>query len=124
TWQMGVSLIASNGDSGLAMRALQRALGDRGFALWQKKPEKAWIEGFPDGKSYVRRLAVKHRYSCPILGDDLAILMRQGNLALAQAFYRQERFQEASDLYGKLMGDGAPTLALMRGYGLSLARLG
>lgn len=124
TWQMGVSLIASNGDSGLAMRALQKAIGPRGLALWEKQPERAWVEGFPETKSYVRRLAAKHRYVCPILGGDLTIVMRQGNLALAQAFYRQERFQEASELYGRLMGEGAPTLALMRGYGLSLARLG
>ena len=41
-----------------------------------------------------------------------------------QAFYRQERFQEAADLYAKLMQDGAPTPMLSRGYGLSLARQG
>ena len=50
--------------------------------------------------------------------------MRQGQLAMAQAFYRQDRFAEAADLYGKLLQDSPPTVLLLRGYGLSLARLG
>ena len=73
TWQMGVSLVASNADSGLAMRALQKALGERGLAMWAKHPERAWVEGFPEGRSYVRRLAAKQRYTCPILGSDLSV---------------------------------------------------
>jgi tetratricopeptide (TPR) repeat protein len=124
TLQMGVSIIAAGGDSGLALRALQRALGNRGLGIWQDRPERAWVEGFPEGRSYVRRLATRHRYVCPLLGGDLNILLRQGQLALAQAFYRQERFQEAADLYAKLLQDSPPTELLLRGYGLSLARLG
>jgi tetratricopeptide (TPR) repeat protein len=92
--------------------------------MWQTQPERAWVEGFPEGRSYVRRLASRYRYVCPLLGADLNILLRQGHLALAQAFYRQERFQEASDLYGKLLQDSPPTVMLLRGYGLALARLG
>ena len=84
------------------VRALQRALGGRGLGLWQQQPDKAWVEGFPEARSYVRRLANKHRYGCPLLGSDLNIILRQGQLALAQAFYRQERFQEAADVYAKL----------------------
>lgn len=123
-WQMGVSLMVSGGDSGMAMRALQRALSTRGLLMWQSQPERLWVEALPEGKSYVRRLATRHRYVCPLLGGDLNILLRQGQLALAQAFYRQERFQEAVDLYAKLLGDSPPTVLLLRGYGLALARLG
>jgi tetratricopeptide (TPR) repeat protein len=123
TMQMGMSLVAANGDSGLAMRALQRALGMRGLALWLPHPERAWIEAFPETKSYVRRLASRYAYTCPILGGDLNLIIRQGQLSLAQAYYRQNNFQEAADLYAKLMQDSAPTLGLLRGLGLSLARL-
>jgi tetratricopeptide (TPR) repeat protein len=123
TWQMGVSLVGSGGDSGLAMRALQRALGPRGLSLWLGSPQRAWVEAFPEGKSWVRRLAAKYRYVCPLLGGDLAVVIRQGQFALAQAFYRLERFQEAADLYGKLMQESPPTPLLLRNYGLALARL-
>jgi tetratricopeptide (TPR) repeat protein len=124
TLQMGVSIIAAGGDSGMALRALQRALGNRGLGMWQTQPERAWVEAFPEARSYVRRLATRYRYTCPLLGGDLSILLRQGQLALAQAFYRQERFAEAADLYGKILEDSPPTVMLLRGYGLSLARLG
>jgi tetratricopeptide (TPR) repeat protein len=124
TLQMGVSIIAAGGDSGLALRALQRALGNRGLGMWQGQPDRAWVEGFPEGRSYVRRLATRYGYVCPLLGSDLNILLRQGQLALTQALYRQERFQEAAELYGKLLQESPPTTMLLRGYGLSLARLG
>jgi len=124
TWQMGVALVASGGDSGLAIRALQRALGPRGFPQWTANPHKAWVESFPEGHSYVRRLASRYPYNCPLWGSDLNIILRQGHLAQAQAYYRQGSFQEAADLYGKLMQDSPPTLVLLRGLGLSLARLG
>ncbi len=50
TCQMGVSLVAAGCDSGLALRALQRALGPRGFGLWTARPDRAWVEAFPDGE--------------------------------------------------------------------------
>jgi tetratricopeptide (TPR) repeat protein len=124
TLQMGMSLVAANGDSGLAMRALQRALGMRGLALWLPHPERAWVEAFPETRSYVRRLASRYAYVCPILGGDLGLILRQGQLSLAQAYYKQNNFQDAADLYARLMQDTAPTLGLLRGLGLSLARLG
>jgi tetratricopeptide (TPR) repeat protein len=124
TWQMGVSIVAAGGDNSLALRALQRALGPRGLLLWQANPEKVWVEAFPEGKSYLRRLASKHAFECPLLGGELATIIRQGQLALAQALSRAERFQEAADLYGKLLQDSPPTVMLLRGYGLALARLG
>jgi tetratricopeptide (TPR) repeat protein len=124
TWQMGLSLVAAGGDSPLALRALQRAMGPRGLGLWAGKPERAWVEAFPEGRSYVRRLAAKHTFVCPLLGNDLAVIVRQGQLALAQVHYRLGNFQEASDLFGKLLQECPPTITLLRGYGLSLARLG
>src|SRR5262245_27296360 len=47
-WQMGVSLIASNGDSGLAVRALQRALGPRGLPAWQDNPDRFRVDAVPE----------------------------------------------------------------------------
>jgi tetratricopeptide (TPR) repeat protein len=123
-YQMGLSLVASGGDAGLALRALQRALGPRGLSLWKDNPTRVWIEAFPDGRSYVRRLASRHPYTCPLLGRDLNLILRLGELGLAQAQYRLGNFQESANLYTRLMGDSAPTLLLLRGLGLSLARLG
>jgi tetratricopeptide (TPR) repeat protein len=123
TWQMGVALVAANGDSGLALRALQRAVGPRGLPLWSPAPQRAWVEAFPEGRSYVRRLASKYPFVCPVLGDDLGAIIREGQFALAQAHYRQGAFQEAADLFSKLLQETAPTPALLRGLGLSLARL-
>jgi tetratricopeptide (TPR) repeat protein len=126
TWQIGVSLMVSGGDSGLAMRALQRAMGPRGLPLWKSNPARMWVEAFPEGKSYIRRAAGKtgKEVPCPLLGSDINVLIRQGSLALAQACYKQEKFQEAADLYGKLLETSPPTVLLLRGYGLSLARSG
>ncbi len=121
---MGVSLTAAGGDSGLAVRALQRALGLRGLPLWTHAPQRAWVEAFPEGRSYVRRLAAKNPYTCPVLGGDLNALVLEGQLALAQAYYRQGSFQESADLFTKLLQNTAPTTTLLRGLGLSLARLG
>src|SRR5262249_5226075 len=123
TWQLGSALVAANGDSGIAARALQRALGPRGLPLWVKNPDRAWVEAFPEARSYVRRLASKHKYVCPLLGGGLSAMIRAGQLALAQALYRQNNFQEAADLYGKLLQDAPPSVPLLRGLGLSLARL-
>jgi tetratricopeptide (TPR) repeat protein len=122
TCQMGISLIAAGGDSGLALRALQRALGPRGLGLWAARPDRAWVEAFPEGKSFVRRLAAKYVYVCPVLGPDLTILIRQGQFALAQAHYRHGDFQTSADLFAKLLQDSPPTVPLLRGLGLALAR--
>ncbi len=110
---MGVSLVASGGDTGLAVRALQRALGPRGLPLWSHAPQRAWVEAFPEGRSYVRRLAAKNPYVCPVLGGDLNAIILEGQFALAQAHYRQGAFQEAADLFSKLLQNTAPTTALL-----------
>ncbi len=122
-FQMGLSLVAANGDSMLALSALKRALGSRGLALWNSIPDRVWVEAFPEGKSYVRRLATRDRYVCPLLGDNLQVIQRQGQMALAQANYRAGNYQEAADLFDKLLQHSPPTLALLRGLGLSLAQL-
>jgi tetratricopeptide (TPR) repeat protein len=124
TCQMGVSLVAAGGDSGLVLRALQRALGPRGFGLWADRPDRAWVEAFPESKSYLRRLASKHTFTCPVFGPDLTVFLRQGRFALAQAHYRHGDFEESADLFGKLLQDSPPTVPLLRGLGLALARSG
>jgi tetratricopeptide (TPR) repeat protein len=122
TCQMGISLVAAGGDSGLALRALQRSLGPRGLGLWTERPDRAWLEAFPEGKSYVRRLSAKNIYVCPILGPDLTLMTRQGLFAQAQAHYRHGDFSDSAELFAKLLQDSPPTVPLLRGLGLALAR--
>ena len=122
--QLGAAMIAAGGDAQLAVRALQRALGGKGLALWDSEPRKAWVEGFPDGRSYIRKLAAAYPFICPLWGGDLATLRQQGTLALAQGLYKMGVYQEAADLFGKVLQNGAPSLIVLRGLGLSLARLG
>src|SRR5262249_27963573 len=102
----------------------QRALGSRGLPQWEANPRQAWIEAFPEGRSYVRKLATSHPYVCPLWGGDLGQLLREGRLALGQALYKLGSFQEAADLYGTAIKEGSPSLPILRGLGLSLARLG
>jgi len=122
--QLGCAMIAAEGDTQLAVRALQRALGTRGFAQWTATPQRAWIDGLPEGRSYVRRLASEYPYVCPLWGSDLRILLYQANCALAQGYFRLGNFAEASQVFGKLLQESAPSLIVLRGLGLSLARLG
>lgn len=130
---LGSAIVASGGDQ-MALRPLQRALGAQGFQGWNKLHQRAWVEGLPgpngqpaSGKgrslvSYVRRLASEHAFHCPVFGDVTA-LVRQGWFALGQAHYRLGRYQESADLFGKVLQEGAPTVPVLRGLGLSLARL-
>ena len=119
--QMGISLVAAGGDSGLAVRALQRGLGPKGFAMWAARPDRAWVEAFPEGKSYVRRLASKYAYVCPMLGPDLAYFLRQAQFALAYAHYQHGDYPESAELFSKLLQESPPTVPLLRGLGLALA---
>ncbi len=123
-WQMGQSMVAAGGDANMAVRVLQKALGPRGLALWLAAPHRAWVEAFPQNRSFVRRLAEKYAYPDPLLGGDLRALVRQGELAVAQAHYRLGNFEESANLFDKLLGESPPTLPLLRGLGLSLTRLG
>lgn len=124
TLQLGAAMIAAGGDTQVAVRALQRALGPKGLEMWTLEPRKAWFEGFPEGRSYVRKLAAHYPYVCPLWGGDLTILNQQGTLALAQGLYRQGVYTEAAHLFAKVLQNGAPSLIVLRGLGLSLARLG
>jgi tetratricopeptide (TPR) repeat protein len=124
TLQLGVAMIAVGGDTQLSVRALQRALGPRGLEMWEQEPRRAWVEGFPEGRSFVRKLAAMYAFVCPLWGGDLNALKQQGNLALAQGLAKLGSAQEAAELYGKVLQNGAPSLVALRGLGLTLARLG
>src|SRR5262249_21693935 len=128
-WRRGRAIVAAGGESRLAVQALQRALGPRGLGLWRgtaadpDRRRRLWVEALPEGRSFVRRLALKHPFTCPLLGNDVEAMHRQGQLAPGQAHYRLGHFQEAADVFHRLMQESPPTLPLLRGYGLSLARL-
>src|SRR5579859_119633 len=117
-------MIQAGGDAQLAVRALQRALGPRGFSQWLMEPQRAWVEGFPENRSFVRKLAQKHAFVCPVWGTELQNILRQGYIALGQGLYRLGQYQESSDVFNKLLQEGAPSLPVLRGLGLALARLG
>lgn len=123
TLQLGAAIVTAGGDTKYAVRALQRALGPKGFGMWREDPHRAWVEGFPDNRSYIRKLASEFAFTCPVFGDDLKFLFRQGNLALAQGQFKLGNFKEAADLFDKVLKEGAPSLPVLRGLGLSLAKL-
>ncbi len=124
TLQLGAAMIAGGGDTAFAVRALQKALGPRGLGQWEGNPQRAWVEGFPEHRSYVRKLASEYPYTCPLWGSDLSFLVRQGSMALAQGQFKLGNFQEAAVLYDRALKEGALSLPVLRGLGLSLAKLG
>jgi tetratricopeptide (TPR) repeat protein len=124
TLQLGAAMIAAGGDTHFAVRALQKALGPRGLGQWEGTPQRAWVEGFPEHRSYVRKLATAFPYTCPLWGGDLIYLIRQGNMALAQGQFKLGNYQDAASLFERALKEGALTLPVLRGLGLSLAKLG
>jgi Flp pilus assembly protein TadD len=124
TWQLSTAMLAAGGDAQIAVRALQRALGPQGLLLWASNPQRLWVEGFPEKRSYVRRLAAEHTYTCPLWGRDLSAILSQGQITLAEGLYRLGKTQEAADLFGQVARQSAPSHAVLRGLGLALARLG
>jgi tetratricopeptide (TPR) repeat protein len=123
-WQLGIAMVSEGGKDSLAVRPLQKALGPEGLAAWLRSPYKLWQEALPDReRSYVRRLAEKYPFVCPVLGADVGAMIRQGQIALAQAQYRLGNFAESVNLYEAVLQESPPTLPLLRGLGLSLARL-
>ena len=117
-WQLGLALLAAGGDAAMAVRALQAALGPRAAAVGEKS-RAAWVEGFPDAsKSFVPRLASQNKFVCPVFGSDIAALVRQGFLGLAQAQYRQGNFQESANICEGLLKDAPPTPPVVRALGL------
>ncbi len=119
---MGLALVAAGGDAGLAVRALQRGLGPRGLAKWGQAPQRAWADGMSEDRSYVRRLAAKYPYTCPLNGSELTALVNQGRFALGQAHQRLGQYQEAADVFEALLKDSPPSAPLLRGLGLALAK--
>jgi tetratricopeptide (TPR) repeat protein len=125
TLQLGRAMIESGGDAQIAVRAMQRALhSSRGLQIWAQTPERMWVEGFPENRSFVRKLAAQHRFACPLYGADLPTILRDGNTGLGQGLYRLGNYQEAADVFARVMQEAAPSLAVLRGLGLALARLG
>ncbi len=124
TLQLGSAMIEAGGDTQFAVRALQRAMGPRGLGLWSDNPQRMWVEAFPENRSYIRKLAAKHSFVCPLFGGDLQVLTRQGALALGQGLFKLGNFQDAAAQFAKSLAEGAPSLPLLRGLGLSLAKLG
>ncbi len=124
TWQLATAMLAAGGDTLIAVRALQRALGPRGLQLWVKSPQRAWVEGFPEKRSFVRRLAAKQAFACPVFGSDVGYMIRQGQISLGQGQYRLGNFEESAKVFHQVLQEGAPSLPVLRGLGLALARLG
>ncbi len=124
TLQLGRAVIESGGDPSIAVRAIQRALGERGLTMWLQHPERFWVEGFPETRSFVRRLASRHRYVCPLWGSDVQAILREGKTALGQGLYRAGNFQGSADVFRGVMQEAAPSLPVLRGLGLALTRLG
>jgi tetratricopeptide (TPR) repeat protein len=123
TWQLGTAMLAAGGDALIAVRALQRALGLRGLQLWVHTPQRAWVEGFPEKRSFVRGLAAERRFHCPLFGDSVALMLRQGQVALGQGQYRLGHYEDAARTFHHAFQEGVPSLPVLRGLGLSLARL-
>jgi tetratricopeptide (TPR) repeat protein len=121
--QLGIAMVAASTDGNLATRALQRALGSRSLPSWYRHPEKAWAEGMPEGRSFIRKLASKHRFVCPLWGTDIRAQVSIGQLALGQAYYRLEQFQQAADAFQQLINETAPTHDALRWLGLAMTRL-
>jgi tetratricopeptide (TPR) repeat protein len=120
---LGTAIITAGGDVQIANRALQKALGPRGLQQYLNDPRRLWAEGFPENRSFVRKLAQHYPFPCPVWGTDVAQIIRTGNTALAQGLYRQGNFQEAAELYTRLLQETAPTAPVLRGLGLALTRL-
>jgi predicted Zn-dependent protease len=122
-WQLSTAMLAGGGDPAIAVRALQRALGPQGLQLWAQTPQRLWVEAFPENRSYIRRLAAQQPYTCPLWGSDLQAILRQGQTTLAEGLYRLGKYQEAAELFDKVAKHSAPSRVVLRGLGLSLARL-
>lgn len=121
--QLGIAMVAAGTDGNLAIRALQRGLGPRGLPAWFDKPTKIWSEVLPEERSYIRKLTRENEYVCPLWGNDLKALVRQGQLALGQAQFRLEQYPAAAETFQRLYGETAPTHDVLRWLGVTLARL-
>jgi Flp pilus assembly protein TadD len=128
SWQLGAAVLAADGDSSQAVDALQHAVdkflamrGTSAAAVANHQP--VWLDGLPESHSYIRRLAARHPYACPILGSNVSTMTRQARLALAQAQLRLGHCADAVHLYTRLLEESPPTVPVLRGLGQALARL-
>jgi tetratricopeptide (TPR) repeat protein len=121
--QLGTCMVHADVDGSLATRALTRALGERGLPAFFSAPEKMWTEGLPEGKSYIRKLTAKHRFHCPLWGDDPRALAHHGRMMLGQANFKLGHFQQAADVFQKILDESPPSHDVLRWLGLTLARL-
>jgi hypothetical protein len=132
-WQLGLAVQAAEGDGQLVVRALQRAL-DRLLALRGSQPlsaaggqmpgQRLWLAGLAESGSYILRLAAEYPFRCPIVGDNLEVMIQQVRLALGQALYQIGNYQAVVDLYQAMLRESPPTLPVLRGLGQALARQG
>lgn len=122
-WAVGMA-IAQGGTETVALGPLRRALRPDGLLRWWNQPRRAWVEGMPDpAHSFVARLSAEHPYSCPVMGDIRNMILR-GQRAMARVQLRRGRYDRAAQLYQAILQSVPPTGGLLRGLGLSLARLG
>ncbi|HZU36947.1 MAG TPA: tetratricopeptide repeat protein, partial [Gemmataceae bacterium] len=123
-WQLGAAQAAA-GHSAQAVQLLQRAAGPGGLPRWLNQPMQLWIAGLADtGHSYIARMAAITPYRCPVFGHDVAGMLHEVRLELGQAHERLKQFAEAANIYAGLLRDYPPTMSVLRGLGVSLARLG
>ena len=104
--------------------ALQFALGPKGLGQLLENPQRAWVEAMPENRSYIRKLASEFPFSCPLFGEDLKFLIRQGNLRVRRVNSSLATSPRPPVLFDKVLKEGARSLPVLRGLGLSLARLG
>jgi tetratricopeptide (TPR) repeat protein len=124
TLHLGCAMANAGGDLSLTIRTLQRSLGPKGLGAWKERPAEFWAEVYPEGRSYVRKLAAKYPFHCPLWGETPLVLLRQGQLALGLAMQRQGNHQEAAELFWVVLTEGSPSLPVLRGLGLAQAKLG
>ena len=78
----------------------------------------------PENRSYVRRLAVKYDYICPLLGNDLLPAINRGRFALGQAHHRHGPVSPRPPRSTpSCLQDAPPTPEVLRAHGLALAKL-
>jgi tetratricopeptide (TPR) repeat protein len=118
--QLGMALVAAGGDSRLAVRALERSL--ERLTAPGLSMQRAWLDGLPDNASFIHRLVARQAFACPVLGNNLAGLVRQERQALAEAFCRIGNYSEAVRCYAAITAEIPPTAALLSGLGRALAR--
>jgi tetratricopeptide (TPR) repeat protein len=121
--QLGIAMVEAGADGNLATRALNRAIGSRGLGKYFNDPEHLWIDGFPENRSFIRKLGDTHPFVCPLWGNDLRLMVRRGELSLGQAHYCIGQFKAAADVFQKMFNEAAPTHEVLRWLGLALTRL-